>query len=45
MVFQYDVIWAAAGTPRAVFQVTPLELQRVTGARVVRVKCDHPITG
>ena len=32
---QYDVIWAAAGTPNAVFRVTPDELQRVTGAEPV----------
>lgn len=43
--FQYDLIWAAAGTPRALFQVTPLDLQRITGAKVVRVKSDHPVTG
>ena len=31
-------VWAAAGTPRAVFgPVTPAELVRVTGARVVAV--------
>jgi prolyl-tRNA editing enzyme YbaK/EbsC (Cys-tRNA(Pro) deacylase) len=36
--FQYDAIWAAAGTPRAVFRLTPGDLQRITGARVVSVK-------
>jgi prolyl-tRNA editing enzyme YbaK/EbsC (Cys-tRNA(Pro) deacylase) len=36
--FQYDVVWAAAGTPRAVFRLTPAELQRITGGRVVSVK-------
>jgi len=35
---QYDQIWAAAGTPFAVFAITPTELQRVTGAAVVDVK-------
>ena len=35
---QYDEIWAAAGTPRAVFRLTPAELQRITGGRVVAVK-------
>src|SRR5262245_21613260 len=35
---QYDAIWAAAGTPRAVFRLTPVELQRITGGRVVPVK-------
>ncbi|MCU0539859.1 MAG: YbaK/EbsC family protein [Desulfobacterales bacterium] len=31
-------IWAAAGTPQAVFKLTPQELQRITGGKVVRVK-------
>jgi Cys-tRNA(Pro) deacylase len=35
---QYDVIWAAAGTPHAVFSITPSELVRVTGGRVVDLK-------
>jgi prolyl-tRNA editing enzyme YbaK/EbsC (Cys-tRNA(Pro) deacylase) len=35
---QYERIWAAAGTPFAVFEITPGELQRVTGAAVVDVK-------
>lgn len=28
----YDVVWAAAGTPHAVFGITPAELERITGA-------------
>jgi len=36
--FLYEQIWAAAGTPFAVFEITPGELQRVTGAAVVDVK-------
>ena len=33
-----DAVWAAAGTPRAVFgPVSPAELVRATGARVVAV--------
>lgn len=36
--FQYAEIWAAAGTPQAVFKLTPKELQRITGGRVLRVK-------
>ncbi|MFH1899013.1 MAG: YbaK/EbsC family protein [Patescibacteria group bacterium] len=28
--FQYDVIWAAAGTPNSVFQTTPSELMEKT---------------
>jgi len=35
---QYDVIWAAAGTPNAVFELTPADLQRMTEGRAVQVK-------
>jgi len=35
---QYDEIWAAAGTPGAVFKLTPLELQKITDGQVVSVK-------
>jgi len=31
---QFEVIWAAAGTPRHVFPVTPGDLLRITGAEV-----------
>lgn len=31
-------IWAAAGTPQAVFKLTPKELLNITGGRVLRVK-------
>lgn len=34
----YDVIWAAAGTPNAVFQLSPDQLQRLTGGRFEDVK-------
>lgn len=34
----YASIWAAAGTPFAVFELTPAELQVMTGGRVVQVK-------
>jgi prolyl-tRNA editing enzyme YbaK/EbsC (Cys-tRNA(Pro) deacylase) len=30
----YEEVWAAAGTPDAVFRITPQELRRVTGAEV-----------
>jgi prolyl-tRNA editing enzyme YbaK/EbsC (Cys-tRNA(Pro) deacylase) len=33
----YDVVWAAAGTPRAVFPIAPDRLVAVSGARVARV--------
>jgi prolyl-tRNA editing enzyme YbaK/EbsC (Cys-tRNA(Pro) deacylase) len=32
---QYDVVYAAAGTPHAVFAITPAELARVTGGHVI----------
>ena len=33
----YAEIWAAAGTPNAVFRLTPADLLRITGGEVVRV--------
>jgi len=36
---QYPEIWAAAGTPHAVFRLTPADLMRMTGGKVV------PVTG
>ena len=33
----YDEIWAAAGTPRSVFPLTPTELVERTGGAVARV--------
>jgi prolyl-tRNA editing enzyme YbaK/EbsC (Cys-tRNA(Pro) deacylase) len=35
---QYDEIWAAAGTPHAVFCLTPADLARMTGGSVISVK-------
>jgi len=35
---QYDLIWAAAGTPNAVFELTPDDLQEMAKGIVVRVK-------
>ncbi|HEX2102300.1 MAG TPA: YbaK/EbsC family protein [Solirubrobacteraceae bacterium] len=34
---RYEVVWAAAGTPRAVFAIAPERLVAVSGARVARV--------
>jgi prolyl-tRNA editing enzyme YbaK/EbsC (Cys-tRNA(Pro) deacylase) len=34
---RYDVVWAAAGTPRAVFAIAPDALVAASGARVARV--------
>jgi prolyl-tRNA editing enzyme YbaK/EbsC (Cys-tRNA(Pro) deacylase) len=35
---QYGKIWGAAGTPNAVFEMTPAALEKMTGGKVVRVK-------
>jgi len=34
---QYGELWAAAGTPHAVFRLTPAELKAMTGGRVVSI--------
>ena len=34
---QYEEIWAAAGTPNAVFRLTPPQLVELTGGRVAKV--------
>ncbi|MCC6610697.1 MAG: YbaK/EbsC family protein [Burkholderiales bacterium] len=34
---QFETVWAAAGTPHAVFPVDPRELVRATGGRVLAV--------
>lgn len=34
---QYSEIWAAAGTPHAVFRLTPDDLVKMTGGRVIRI--------
>ena len=35
---QYEEIWAAAGTPNAVFNLAPADLQKMTDGRVISVK-------
>ena len=35
---QYDVIWAAAGTPKAVFAAAPAQLREAAEAMVIEVK-------
>ncbi len=37
---QYEEIWAAAGTPNAVFRTTPQELARITGGEIVDVRVE-----
>ena len=35
---QYEEIWAAAGSPHAVFKLTPSDLLKMTGGRVTNIK-------
>jgi prolyl-tRNA editing enzyme YbaK/EbsC (Cys-tRNA(Pro) deacylase) len=35
--FGYEEIWAAAGTPHAVFRLTPGELKKLTGGRITSI--------
>jgi prolyl-tRNA editing enzyme YbaK/EbsC (Cys-tRNA(Pro) deacylase) len=35
---QYETVWAAAGTPNAIFELKTADLQKMTEATVVRVK-------
>ena len=35
---QYDTIWAAAGTPNAIFETKTSDLQKMTDAKTVKVK-------
>jgi prolyl-tRNA editing enzyme YbaK/EbsC (Cys-tRNA(Pro) deacylase) len=37
---QYAEIWAAAGSPNAVFKLTPADLLRLTGGTVAALKQD-----
>ncbi len=36
--FQYELIWAAAGTPHAVFKLKPDDLLKMTNGKVVAVR-------
>lgn len=35
---KYEAIWAAAGTPNAVFSLSPPDLLKITGGKVISVK-------
>ena len=35
---QYETLWAAAGTPYAVFSLPATELQKITGGKILSVK-------
>ena len=39
--FRFDELWAAAGHPHAVFQLSPAELERLTHAVVADLAVDH----
>ena len=43
----FEVVWAAAGTPRHVFPIAPADLLRATGGRVTDITLDQagPPTG
>ncbi|NMM11605.1 MAG: DUF1289 domain-containing protein [Polaromonas sp.] len=41
--FRFDEIWAAAGHPHAVFQLSPQQLQLLTGAPVADLAVDTPV--
>ena len=36
-IFGFDAVWAAAGTPNAVFQLTPAQLVELTSGRVAAI--------
>ncbi|HVO04423.1 MAG TPA: YbaK/EbsC family protein [Candidatus Cybelea sp.] len=38
----YGEIWAAAGSPNAVFRLTPRDLVRITGGKVADIKAESP---
>ena len=35
---QYQTVWGAAGTPNAIFELTPDDLMKMTGGKVAKVK-------
>ncbi len=35
---QYATVWSAAGTPHAVFELSPQDLQRITSGKVTQIK-------
>ena len=37
---QYDLVFAAAGTPHAIFPITPKDLCRITAARILDIKAN-----
>jgi len=41
---EFDSVWAAAGHPHAVFNLTPAQLAKMTGAQIVDVACPANFT-
>lgn len=39
--WRFEIVWAAAGTPNAVFPLSPDELKQVTNATVAKIKLDR----
>lgn len=39
--FQYEIIWAAAGTPNAVFELTPAALQTLTSGKIENIRAEN----
>jgi prolyl-tRNA editing enzyme YbaK/EbsC (Cys-tRNA(Pro) deacylase) len=39
---RYEVVWAAAGRPDAVFPISPAELRRLSAAQVLELKEERP---
>jgi prolyl-tRNA editing enzyme YbaK/EbsC (Cys-tRNA(Pro) deacylase) len=37
---QYDTLWAAAGTPKAIFELPPTDLVNMTRGRIVSIKSE-----
>ena len=35
---QYPTVWAAAGTPNAIFELKTIDLQKMTGGKITRIK-------
>lgn len=35
--FQYEEVWAAAGTPHAVFRLYSVDLPRMTGGKIIKI--------
>jgi prolyl-tRNA editing enzyme YbaK/EbsC (Cys-tRNA(Pro) deacylase) len=37
---QYDTLWAAAGTPKAIFELPPTDLVNITRGKIVSIKSE-----